>query len=119
VSASRPTDICLVLATLHDAPWDSTAPHGWLVADEVRSNLGKLGFAATAQVVGNWLGRVARLDCPPIDVRQDNGWNSYRVNHHGETWLHNVLPDIWYAHTRQVEHVARHWRVAASEGDVS
>lgn len=93
---SKPSDICIVLSALPAAHED-----GWIDADGVAHRLERLGFERPrTQQVAAWLGRLSRMDLAPIqsDGAQANGWGKrYRVTPYGRTWLHNRLPDIWWA----------------------
>lgn len=89
---NRPSDICVVLNSFPGAHED-----GWIDADQVRWRLARLGWDATTQQVSAWMARIARLDAPPLERREGWGRWAYRVTPYGETWIHNKLPDIWWA----------------------
>jgi hypothetical protein len=89
---NKPSDICIVLCSFH-----ATHEAGWIDADHVRHRLGRLGWNVTTQQVASWMARIARLDAPPLERQDDWGRWAYRVTPFGETWVHNKLPDIWWA----------------------
>lgn len=88
----RPSDICIVLNAFPGMHED-----GWVDADTVRHRLGRLGWDVTTQQVGAWLARIVKLEAPPLERHDHWGRWSYRVTPFGETWVHNKLPDIWWA----------------------
>jgi hypothetical protein len=89
---SRPSDICIVLCSFPAAHED-----GWVDADRVGFRLRLLGFEPTTQQVAAWLARLTRLDAPPLERHDSWGRWAYRVTPYGVTWVHNKLPDIWWA----------------------
>lgn len=86
---TRPTDVAIVIAALPGA--FAGRPDGWMSADSVAIRLGELGHECTAQQAAAWLGRLGRISCPPIEIRDKYGWTEYRVTVFGSTLLHNRL----------------------------
>jgi hypothetical protein len=101
----RPSDICVVLCSF------TTETQPWISADEIRHRLARLGFNRfNTQQVAAWLKRISKLDAPPIEMK-DDGWAwVYRATPYGETWVHNNLPDIWWAQQRSSERLHRKLR---------
>lgn len=94
--AQRPSELALTLATL---PGDGASRYGghrdgWVYADEVRTQLRRLGFTATPQQIAAWLGRMARVECPWVEVRTSHGIREYRVTRFGATDIFNRLPGV-------------------------
>ena len=100
---SRPSDICVVLCSFPGAHED-----GWIDADQIAGRLARLGFERPrAQQVAAWLRRLSKMDGPPIEMRDRWGIWEYRVSRFGETWVHNKLPDIWWAQATSRDRLRR------------
>jgi hypothetical protein len=100
---SKPSDICIVISAFPGAHED-----GWLAADQIAHRLKRLGFECSTQQVAAWLRRLSQMEAPPIESHE--GWwreKAYRVTKCGETWVHNVLPDIWWAQANARDRLRR------------
>lgn len=100
-----PTDLAITLAVLPDRQ----RADGWVVADEVRARLVRLGFDVTTQQVAAWLRRMSSAESPWIE-RHAPRWPGqtveYRVTRFGAgdiaarfpavsittPWLHTTTP---------------------------
>lgn len=93
---ARPSELTLTLATLPGDVGSRYGGHrdGWVYADEVRTQLRRLGFTATPQQIAAWLGRMARAECPWVEVRTSHGIREYRVTRFGATDIFNRLPGV-------------------------
>lgn len=95
VTRGRPSELTVTLACLRAArDWSPGA--GWVVADQVRGALDHdFGIDATTQQVAAWLNRMARAECPWVEVLGTSYVVAeYRVTRYGKTDIENKIPAL-------------------------
>lgn len=90
----KPTELTLTLAALPG--YGTDCREGWVYADEVRGRLRLLGFEASAQQVASWLRRMAAVDAPWVEVRENPHFpiKEYRVTRYGACDLDNRFSGV-------------------------
>lgn len=105
--AAKPPDFVIVLAV-------SLFGDSYVVADEVRGQLKRLGFDASTQQVAAWLQRIARKDLPPVKTTTEGYWGGvwgYRLTQWGwtELWnrgFKNLGMPVAFPHKRETDHAS-------------